>query len=156
MLAASASVWSMLFGYVLLPRECLGGVEMVGLIVGFVRVAVLVLPQLGTGPVITQVGSLFMVAAVLSFSAGGALVPRGVPVEPTLWTVAIHFAVASALVTVIVLAIGEPRTLRDSSATLSAPAYLVVSSRPCPTFSTSAFTTGSDSFARTWSSTRPR
>ena len=124
-LAASASFWSLLFGYALLPQERFGSSAIIGVAVGFVGVAVLVLPQLGSGPATTLLGSALVLAAVVSFSAGGVLLRRGIPVEPTLWTLSVQFAVASALVGSLALAFGEPGTLGDSSRTLPALAYLV-------------------------------
>jgi probable blue pigment (indigoidine) exporter len=125
-LAASASFWSVLFGYAILPGERFGREEMIGLVVGFVGVGVLVLPELGTGPTTTLVGSIFVLVAVVSFAAGGVLLRRTVPAEPTLWTLTTQFAVAAALVGAIAISVGEPRALGNASATLPTLAYLVV------------------------------
>jgi probable blue pigment (indigoidine) exporter len=125
-LAASASFWSVLFGYALLPGERFGREEMIGLVIGFVGVGVLVLPDLGTGPTTTLVGAIFVLVAVISFAAGGVLLRRTVAAEPTLWTLATQFAVAAALVGVMAAVLGEPRALGNTSVTLPALAYLVV------------------------------
>jgi probable blue pigment (indigoidine) exporter len=124
-LAASASFWSVVLGYALLPRERLGGLALAGLAVGFVGVTVLVLPQLESGPGSTLAGTVLVLAAVVAFSAGGVLLRRGAPVEPTLWTLAVQFAVATALVGAIALVLGEPHVLGNTSQTLPALAYLV-------------------------------
>jgi probable blue pigment (indigoidine) exporter len=124
-LAASASFWSLLFAYVLLPRERLGGVAHAGLAVGFLGVAAVVLPQLGSGPATTPLGSALVLSAVVAFAAGGVLLRRGAPSEPTLWTLAIQFAVAAALAGALGAATGETLTLGHAAQTLPALAYLV-------------------------------
>jgi probable blue pigment (indigoidine) exporter len=124
-LAASASFWSVLFGYALLPGERLGRDELLGIVVGFVGVAVLVLPQFSSGPTTSVVGSILVLAAVVSFAAGGVLLRRTVKAEPSLWTLTAQFAVAGILVGVMALAFGEPRSFGNTSATIPALLYLV-------------------------------
>jgi probable blue pigment (indigoidine) exporter len=124
-LAASASFWSILFGYALLQGERFGRGEFLGVVVGFVGVGVLVLPQLGAGPATTLVGSLLVLAAVISFAAGGVLLRRTVHAEPSLWTLAAQFAVASGLVGVMALLLREHGTFGNSSVTVPALLYLV-------------------------------
>ncbi len=122
-IAASATFWSVLFGLALLPEERLGARELIGLLVGFAGVAVLVVPQLGSG--LGVEGPLLVLAAIAVFAAGGVLLRRAAPTSPSLWTLAAQFAVAGGLVGAFSLSLGEPWTLGDLSTTGPALAYLV-------------------------------
>lgn len=122
-IAASATFWSVLFALVLLPQERLGRRELVGLLVGFVGVAILVLPQFGSAAGVD--GPLLVLAAIGVFAIGGVLLRRAAPSSPSLWTLAGQFAVASGLVGGISLVFGEPPTLGQLSTTGPALAYLV-------------------------------
>jgi probable blue pigment (indigoidine) exporter len=122
-IAASATFWSVLFGFVLLPQERLRPWELAGLLVGFAGVAILVVPQIGTGGGID--GPLLVVAAIISFAIGGVLLRRAAPASPSLWTLSAQFAVAGGLVGGFSLALGEPWTLGHLSITGPALVYLV-------------------------------
>jgi drug/metabolite transporter (DMT)-like permease len=123
--AGSASFWSVLFAYALLPNERFGRAEVAGVAVGFVGVTVLVLPDLSAGPSTTLTGVAFVLAAVVAFAAGGVLLRRTVSSPPNLWTLASQFAVAGAFVGTLSLITAEPRTLGNSVVALPALAYLV-------------------------------
>jgi probable blue pigment (indigoidine) exporter len=122
-LAASATLWSVLIGFGLLPQERVASRELLGLVVGFGGVALLVVPQWGSGSAPT--GVLLVLAAIISFAVGGVLLRRIAPGAPSLWTLSAQFAVASALVASFALALGEPSSLGRIAATGPALAYLV-------------------------------
>jgi probable blue pigment (indigoidine) exporter len=125
-LTASVALWSALIGYQLLPRERFSRVEVAGLLVGFGGVAVLVLPEFVGGGGSTLFGSLLVLLAVVSFSAGGVLLRRSTPGDPSLWTLTVQFAVAAALTGAVALGLGEPLTMGNSNVTAPALAYLIV------------------------------
>jgi probable blue pigment (indigoidine) exporter len=125
-LTASVALWSGLIGYWLLPRERFSAVEIAGLLVGFGGVAVLVIPELGAGQSTTLFGAGLVLLAVVSFSAGGILLRRSAPGDPSLWTLCVQFAVAAGLTAVVALALGEPLSMGESSVSLPALAYLIV------------------------------
>jgi probable blue pigment (indigoidine) exporter len=124
-LTASVALWSALIGYKLLPRERFSRAEVAGLLVGFGGVGVLVLPELGGSESSTLVGSVLVLVAVVAFSAGGALLRRSSPGDPSLWTLTVQFAVAGALTGGVALGLGEPLTMGRTSVTLPALAYLI-------------------------------
>lgn len=122
-IAASATFWSVLFGLVLLPQERLGRREMLGLLVGFAGVAILVVPQFGSGSGLE--GPLLVVAAIAVFAVGGVLLRRAAPASPSLWTLSGQFGVAAGLVGCLSVVLGEPRTLGHVAVTGPALAYLI-------------------------------
>ena len=125
-LTASVALWSALIGYQLLPRERFTAAEVLGLLVGFGGVGVLVIPELGAGQRSTLVGSMLVLVAVVAFAAGGVLLRRSAPGDPSLWTLTVQFAVAGALTGVVGLGLGEPLSMGITSITLPALAYLIV------------------------------
>ena len=125
-LTASAPLASALFGLGLLPVERLGRWGVGGLLIGFAGVAVLVLPQLRDPFSAGFTGPAFVVAAVLVFALGSVLLRRTSTSAPNLWTLAIQFAVAAAVLTPIATAIGEPVTLGHGSSVYPALAFLVI------------------------------
>ncbi len=122
-IAASATFWSVLFGLALLPQERLGRREMLGLLVGFAGVAILVVPQFGSGSGLE--GPLLVVAAIAVFAVGGVLLRRAAPASPSLWTLSGQFGVAAGLVGGLSVVLGEPRTLGHLAVTGPALAYLI-------------------------------
>jgi drug/metabolite transporter (DMT)-like permease len=125
-LTASAPLASALFGLGLLPLERLGRWGAAGLLIGFAGVAVLVLPQLGNPVSSGFTGPVLVVAAVLVFSLGSVLLRRTATSPPGLWTLAVQFSVAAAVLGPVALAIGEPVTLGHAPSVLPALAFLVV------------------------------
>ncbi|MGC2288661.1 MAG: DMT family transporter [Thermoplasmata archaeon] len=124
-LAGSAALWSAIIGYNLLPRERFGRAEVIGLIVGFGGVIALVLPELDLAQRSTFVGSALVLAAVVIFSAGGVFLRRSSVGAPSLWTLALQFSVATAVVGGVAVVLREPLTLGEPSVTLPALAYLI-------------------------------
>jgi drug/metabolite transporter (DMT)-like permease len=125
-LTASAPLASALFGLGLLPLERLGRWGVAGLLIGFAGVAVLVLPQLGHPFSSGFTGPALVVAAVLVFALGSVLLRRTATRPPGLWTLAIQFSVAAAILGPVSLAIGEPVALGHPASVLPALAFLVI------------------------------
>jgi probable blue pigment (indigoidine) exporter len=125
-LTASAPLASALFGLGLLPTERLGRWGVAGLLVGFGGVAVLVFPQLGHPFSSGFSGPALVVAAVLVFALGSVLLRRTASSPPNLWTLAIQFSVAAAVLGPVAWGIGEPVTLGDPASVLPALAFLVI------------------------------
>ncbi len=125
-LTASAPLASALFGLGLLSSDRLGRWGVGGLLVGFVGVAVLVLPQLAHPFASGFTGPALVVSAVLVFALGSVLLRRTVHSAPTLWGLALQFSVAGALLSAVGVAMGEPITLGHPSMVLPSLAFLVI------------------------------
>ena len=125
-LTASAPLASALFGYRLLPGERLGAWGLAGLVIGFVGVGILVLPQLAIPSSTGFEGPALVVAAVLAFAAGSVFLRRTSRAAPGLWPLSIQFGVAGAFVATLAVASGEPMTLGSGGIVLPALLFLVV------------------------------
>ncbi len=125
-LTASAPLASAVFGYRLLPGERFGRWGLSGLLVGFVGVGILVLPQLALPSATGFVGPALVVAAVLAFALGSVLLRHTSRVTPGLWTLALQFAVAGGFVGALGLLTREPMGLGSGGAVLPALGFLVV------------------------------
>ncbi len=125
-LTASAPLASALFGLGLLPSDRLGRWGTAGLLVGFGGVAVLVLPQLGDPFGSGFVGPALVVSAVLVFAAGSVLLRRTARAAPSLWSLALQFSVAGALLSAVGVGSGEPLTLGHPAMVLPSLAFLVI------------------------------
>lgn len=125
-LTGSAPLATALFGFFLLPFERLGRSGIGGLLVGFSGVAVLVLPQLAHPFSTGFTGPALVVAAVLVFALGSVLLRRTSTEVPSLWTLALQFGIAGAVVGTGGFAIGEPLSLGHGITVPIALAYLVV------------------------------
>lgn len=125
-LTASAPLASALFGYRLLPGERFGGWGLTGLVVGFVGVGILVLPQLALPSSTGFVGPALVVVAVLAFAVGSVLLRRTTRITPGLWTLAVQFAVASGFVDLLAILTQEPMDLGNGATVLPALGFLVV------------------------------
>ncbi len=125
-LTASAPLASALFGYRMLPGERFGRWGLSGLLIGFVGVGILVLPQLVAPSSTGFVGPALVVAAVLAFAVGSVLLRRSSRATPGLWTLSVQFAVAGAFVGALALLTQEPMTLGNGGTVLPALAFLVV------------------------------
>ena len=125
-LTASAPLASALFGYRLLPGERFGRWGLAGLLVGFVGVGILVLPQLALPSAGGFVGPAFVVVAVLAFAAGSVILRRTSRATPGLWTLSLQFAIAGAFVGTLALLAREPMTLGSEGTVLPALGFLVV------------------------------
>ncbi|HLY77526.1 MAG TPA: EamA family transporter [Thermoplasmata archaeon] len=124
-LTASAPLASALFGIFLLPTEKLGRWGTGGLLVGFCGVGVLVLPQLAHPFSAGFVGPALVVAAVLVFAIGSVLLRRTSTGTPSLWTLALQFAIAGLVVGAASLAAREPLGLGHGLTVPLALVYLV-------------------------------
>ena len=125
-LTASAPLASALFGYRLLPGERFGRWGLAGLLVGFVGVGILVLPQLGTPSSSGFEGPTLVVAAVIAFALGSVLLRRTSHATPGLWTLSVQFAVAGGLVETLALLTREPMSLGSGATVFPALGFLVV------------------------------
>ncbi len=125
-LTASAPLASALFGLWLLPSERLGRWGGAGLLVGFGGVAVLVLPQLDHPLAAGLAGPVLVVGAVVVFALGSVLLRRTAKVAPTLWTLALQFSVAGALLAGVGAGLGEPSTLGRTAMVFPSLAFLVL------------------------------
>ncbi len=125
-LTASAPLASALFGFFLLPAERLGRWGTAGLLVGFSGVGVLVLPQLTDPFSAGFVGPALVVAAVLVFALGSVLLRRTSTGAPSLWTLALQFAIAGLVVGAASLTIREPLGLGHGLTVPLALVYLVI------------------------------
>ena len=125
-LTASAPLASALFGYRLLPGERFGRWGLAGLLVGFVGVGILVLPQFGTPSSSGFEGPTLVVAAVIAFALGSVLLRRTSHATPGLWTLSVQFAVAGGLVETLALLTREPMSLGSGATVFPALGFLVV------------------------------
>ncbi|MGP8078772.1 MAG: DMT family transporter [Thermoplasmata archaeon] len=109
----------------LLPQESLHRAGIIGLLVGFVGVAVLVAPPPGVMLASSVWGPIAVLGAAASFAAGSVLLRKRRPEGETLWGVSVQFATATVLLAVL-MPLLEPRAaLPLSPGVLLALAYLV-------------------------------
>jgi drug/metabolite transporter (DMT)-like permease len=125
LLAAATALWLAGLGTLGTDGERLSVQRLIGLVTGFVGVAILVWPRRGFS--IEHLGAqLAILAAGLSWAAGSIYIKRAKPVTPPLMSAAMQSLVAGALLTGAGLADGEAaRWVWDRQALL-ALAYLVV------------------------------
>lgn len=125
-LTASAPLVSALVGFRLLPTENFGRWGTAGLLVGFVGVAVLVLPGL-VAPGSTGIsGPVLVVLAVVAFAVGSVLLRKTSKATPGFWTLAVQFAVAGAILETASVALGERMSLGQGVTVSLTLAFLVV------------------------------
>jgi len=91
----------------ILPRETMHRWGYLGLLVGFVGVAVLVAPPPGVALAASVWGPVEVLGAAASFAVGSVLLRKYRPEGETLWGVSVQFAVATAFL-LAVLPILEP------------------------------------------------
>jgi drug/metabolite transporter (DMT)-like permease len=96
-LSTTTPIMTVALAYGLLPRERLGTLSLLGIAVGFAGAVVLVLPSLGSGPVGTGAGPLFVIGAFVSAAIGQILLRRFGGGRQGLWQIGAQFAVAATL-----------------------------------------------------------
>jgi probable blue pigment (indigoidine) exporter len=125
-LIAVAPLLTALFALPILPGERLHRWGYLGLIVGFVGVAVLVAPPPGIVLASSVWGPVEVVGAAASFAIGSVILRRQRPEGETLWGVSVQFAVATAFL-VALLPVLEPHpALPLTDGVLLTLAYLVL------------------------------
>jgi drug/metabolite transporter (DMT)-like permease len=115
-----------LFALPLLPGESLHRAGYVGLVVGFIGVAVLVSPPPGITLATSIWGPVEVVGAAASFAIGSVLLRRARPAGETLWGVSVQFAVATGLLAALLPVLEPHPALPLSGGVLPALIYLVV------------------------------
>jgi drug/metabolite transporter (DMT)-like permease len=125
LLAASVALWLAGLGVLGRDGEALSPRRVLGLTLGFLGVAVLLLP--GEGFVFAHLGGqLAILAAGLSWAAGSIYVKRAKPTTPPLMAAATQSLAAGVLLALIGLADGEAARWTWNREALLALAYLVV------------------------------
>jgi probable blue pigment (indigoidine) exporter len=125
-LIAVAPLLTALFALPILPGEKLHVLGYLGLLVGFVGVAVLVAPPPGIVLASSLWGPVEVVAAAGSFAIGSVVLRRLRPGGETLWGVSVQFAVATAFLFAL-LPFLEPRpALPFTDGVLLSLGYLVL------------------------------
>ena len=122
-LASTAPLLTVGFSYLLLASERLGRGGLVGMGVGFVGAALLVVPQLEGSPIGSWEGPLFIVGAMTSVAIGTVLLRRVGRGRQGLWQLATQFAVAGGLLGAAAAIVPVPERLpwsTDLDATLGA------------------------------------
>ncbi len=110
-LASTAPLLTVAFGYGLLRSERLGSLGLAGMGVGFVGAVILVLPQLTGSPIGTWQGPVFVLAAMLSTAVGTVLLRRVGRGRQGLWQIGIQFGIASLLLSGGAVALRLPLTV---------------------------------------------
>ena len=127
-LASTAPLLTVAFGFSLLSGERLGWLGLSGMAVGFVGAVVLVLPQLiGSSALGSWQGPVFVLAAMVSTALGTVLLRRlGRGRAQGLWQIGSQFTVAGLLLGVAALGVPSSKSLPLTSGVLGALAFLVV------------------------------
>jgi probable blue pigment (indigoidine) exporter len=126
-LASTAPLLTVAFGYSLLSGERLGPRGLVGMAVGFAGAAVLVLPQLvGTDALGSWQGSLFVLAAMVSTALGTVLLRRFGRGPQGLWQIGSQFAVAGLLLSTGAFLLPSSNRFPVTIGVLGTLAFLVV------------------------------
>jgi len=126
-LASTAPLLTVAVGFLLLASERLGPRGLVGMAVGFVGAAVLVLPQLtGANALGNWEGPVFVLGAMVSTATGTVLLRRLGRGPQGLWQIGTQFTVAGLLLGAASVAIPSSRALPLTSGVLSMLAILVV------------------------------
>jgi drug/metabolite transporter (DMT)-like permease len=110
-LASTAPILTVVFAYSLLPAERLGAVSLLGILVGFVGVVVLVVPEIIGSPVGTWPGPLFLFLAFVSAAIGTVVLRRVGRGPQGLWQIGVQFGVGGALLGIVALALPVRETL---------------------------------------------
>ncbi len=125
-LASTAPILTVVFAYSLLPAERLNARSLLGVVIGFVGVVVLVVPEIIGSPVGTWPGPLFLFLAFVSAAIGTVALRRIGRGPQGLWQIGVQFAVAGALLGIVALALPVPEALPLSVGVWAALAALVV------------------------------
>jgi probable blue pigment (indigoidine) exporter len=125
-LIAVAPLLTAVFALGLLPGERLHRLGYVGLIVGFVGVAVMVAPPPGVVLASSFWGPLEVVGAAASFALGSVILRRKRPQGETLWGVSVQFAMATLFLTALLPVLEPHPSLPLTPGVLLAVAYLVI------------------------------
>lgn len=125
-LIAVAPLLTALFALPILPGENLHRWGYVGLVVGFVGVAVLVAPPPGIVLASSLWGPVEVVGAAASFAVGSVLLRKKRPGGETLWGVSVQFAVATLFLAVLLPVLEPHPALPLTGGVLLSLAYLVV------------------------------
>ena len=115
-----------LFALPLLPGETLQRWGYIGLLVGFVGVAVLVAPPPGVKLATSVWGPVEVLGASASFALGSVALRKKRPEGETLWGVSVQFAVATAFLALLMPILEPHPALPLSNGVLLALAYLLV------------------------------
>ena len=122
-LASTAPLLTVGFSYLLLRSERLGRGGLLGMGVGFVGAALLVIPEIDGSPIGSWQGPLFIIGAMCSVAVGTVLLRRVGRGRQGLWQLATQFAVAGGLLGVAAAVVPTPERLpwsTDLDATLGA------------------------------------
>ncbi|HUI38692.1 MAG TPA: DMT family transporter, partial [Thermoplasmata archaeon] len=125
-LVATVPLWSTLVGFGLLPHERLRAPGLVGLLIGFVGVTVLFLPDLvgGSGPSLE--GAIFVLLAALSTAIGSVIVRRTLLAPTGGWGLTVEFGSASLLLGGLALAVPGEAALPLNAGVVGSLLYLAL------------------------------
>jgi drug/metabolite transporter (DMT)-like permease len=122
---ASAPMWTAILGVSLLPSERLGRRGAAGVLLGFVGVAVLFLPdELGSGGGM-WLGETLVLFAALSFSIGAVLLRRWSTGPAGGWGLTVEFAIAGGILGLLAVRPGTALALPLTGPVLGSLAFLV-------------------------------
>lgn len=109
-LASTSPILTVVVAYSILPAERLGRLGLVGILVGFLGVVVLVLPDLSSGSVGRWPGPLLIVVGFVGAAAGTVLLRRLGGGRQGLWQIGTQFGVGGLLL----LAVGAVLPVREA------------------------------------------
>jgi probable blue pigment (indigoidine) exporter len=124
-LASTAPILTVVIGYPILAGERLGPRSLLGVSIGFVGAAVLVLPELWGSPLGSWQGPVFILAAMTSVATGTVLLRRYGGGPQGLWQISGQFTVAGLLLGVAAVAIPGGDALPLTGGVLESLAILV-------------------------------
>jgi drug/metabolite transporter (DMT)-like permease len=125
-LASTAPLWTVLFGFSILASERLGPRGLLGIGVGFAGTAVLVVPELSGSALGGWEGPVFVLGAMLSAAAGTVLLRRFGGGRQGLWQIGAQFGAAGLLLGAVAAILPVPERLPLDPGVLGALAFLVV------------------------------
>lgn len=104
-LVGCSPIWSALFGIALLPSDRLSLRAWAGLLVGFVGVIVLFLPDLVHGAAGSTWGAVAVLLAAVVAALGSVLLRRLTNAPPNAWSLSVEFSTAALLLGVLSVSI---------------------------------------------------
>jgi drug/metabolite transporter (DMT)-like permease len=125
-LASTAPILTVAFAFALLPAERLSSLGLLGILIGFLGVIVLVVPQLEGSPVGTWPGPAFAIGAFVSAAIGTVLLRRWGTGPQGLWQIGGQFGVAALLLGVASFALPVSNQLPLTPGVLGSLAALVI------------------------------
>ena len=125
-LASTIPIMTVAIGFPLLASERLGRYGLLGIGVGFVGVALLVLPGAVGSSIGTWQGPFFILVAMLSAAMGSVLLRRFGGGAQSLWQIGTQFAVAGAFLGGAAVVLSPPPAVPGNAGVWGALAFLVL------------------------------